>query len=118
MTVQTRFRDIDDYISTFPEEVQGVLESIRRTISEAVPQTQEKISYHMPTFVVGSESVHIAAWKKHIGLYGCSRALETFKEALSPYVGEKGSLRFPLDRPMPLGLIGDIARVELRVERG
>ena len=113
MTAQVKFRDIDDYISTFPEDVQAVLRSIRRTIKDTVPETQETISYHMPTFVRGGGSLHIAAWKKHIGFYGCSRALETLRDELAPYVGEKGSLRFPLGRPMPLGLIGDIARVEL-----
>jgi uncharacterized protein YdhG (YjbR/CyaY superfamily) len=111
---QTKFRDVDEYIATFPVDVRTVLESIRQTIREAAPLTEEKISYHMPTFTLYDDSLHFAVWKKHIGFYGISGALDAFKQELAPYTGPKGSLRFPLDKPMPLSLIGDVVKFEVK----
>jgi uncharacterized protein YdhG (YjbR/CyaY superfamily) len=115
----TNFQSIDDYISSFPTDVQDVLEQIRQTIKEAAPQAQEKISYHMPTFTLHGSLVYFAAFKNHIGFYRAAGALEAFKEKLAPYAGAKGSLRFPLDKPMPLSLISDIVkfRVKENVEK-
>jgi uncharacterized protein YdhG (YjbR/CyaY superfamily) len=106
----TNFQTVDEYIASFPEGVQDVLEQIRQTIREAAPEAQEKISYQMPTFTLNGYLIYFAAWKSHIGVYGISGALEAFKEELSPYVGAKGSLRFPLNKPMPLSLISDIVK--------
>lgn len=107
----TNFQTVDEYISAFPKDVQDVLEQIRQTVKEAAPQAGEKISYQMPTFTLDDKYlVYFAAWKGHLGFYGLSGALEAFKEELSPYAGEKGSLRFPLAEPMPLALISEIVK--------
>ncbi len=110
----TNFQTIDEYISTFPKDVQETLEQIRRTIKEAAPDAQEKISYQMPTFTQEGNLVHFAAFKRHIGLYGASGAIEALKEELAPYAGAKGSLRFPFDKPLPLTLIREIVRFRLK----
>ncbi|MPZ49853.1 MAG: DUF1801 domain-containing protein [Dehalococcoidia bacterium] len=109
---KTNFQSVDEYISTFPKEVQDVLEEIRRTVHEAVPEAQEKISYQAPTFTLdGKYLIYLSAWKNHIGMYGqSSEATEAFREQLTPYLGEKGALRFPLNKPMPLSLISDLVK--------
>jgi uncharacterized protein YdhG (YjbR/CyaY superfamily) len=91
---RTNFQTVDEYISVFPEDLQGVLEKVRQTIKEAAPQAQEKISYQMPTFTLHGSLVYFAAFKNHIGFYRTSGAIEAFKEELAPYAGPKGSLRF------------------------
>src|SRR5438876_2975974 len=102
---RTQFRTVDDYVSSFPKEVQDVLEKIRQTIKEAAPESQEKISYQMPTITLDGRLLHFAASKNHIGVYGASGAVEAFKDDLSPYANPKGALLFPLDRPIPYSLI-------------
>jgi uncharacterized protein YdhG (YjbR/CyaY superfamily) len=107
-------RDIDEYIAGFPEHIQEILEKIRRTIIEAAPDTEEKISYRIPTFTLKGNLIHFAAFKNHIGLYPTPRGIEEFKEELSGYEGGKGTVRFPLDQPIPFDLIRRI--VEFRVK--
>jgi uncharacterized protein YdhG (YjbR/CyaY superfamily) len=104
------FNSIDEYIATFPQEVQKILEEIRTTIKAAAPDAEEKISYQMPTFFLKGNLVHFAAFKNHIGFYPAPRGIEKFKKELAVYEGAKGSVRFPLDRPMPLKLIGKIVK--------
>jgi uncharacterized protein YdhG (YjbR/CyaY superfamily) len=89
------------------------LESIRTVIKEAAPDAAETISYQMPTFTLQGNLVHFAAFKKHIGFYPTPIGIEAFKDELSVYEGGKGSVQFPLDKPMPLDLIRRI--VEFRV---
>jgi uncharacterized protein YdhG (YjbR/CyaY superfamily) len=103
-------RTVDEYIASCPQDLQPVLEELRQTIKKAAPQAQEKISYGMPGFFQNGYLIYFAAWKRHIGVYGASGALEAFKEEVSPYVGEKGSLRFPLSKPIPLSLISEIVK--------
>jgi uncharacterized protein YdhG (YjbR/CyaY superfamily) len=107
---KVRFSSIDEYISTFPEEVQVSLNELRRTIQTAAPGAQEKISYNMPTFWLNGNLVHFAAYKHHIGFYPAPRGIEAFKEALSVYKGAKGSVQFPIGQPLPLELIAEIVR--------
>ena len=102
------FNSIDEYIATFPEDIQAILEAVRATIKAAAPEAQEKISYQMPTFFLNGNLVHFAAFKKHIGFYPAPRGIEAFKDELSVYKGAKGSVQFPLDEPMPLELISRI----------
>src|SRR5438034_6085956 len=102
---RTHFRSVDEYISTFPKDVQDVLEKIRRTIKEAAPASQETISYQMPAFTHDGNLLYFGAFKNHIGLYGASGAVEAFKDDLSPYANAKGAIRFPLDKPIPFALI-------------
>jgi uncharacterized protein YdhG (YjbR/CyaY superfamily) len=106
-TVKTQ--NIDEYIARFPAEVQETLGQIRAAIQQAVPQATEAISYAMPTFKLNGNLIHFAAYKNHIGLYPAPRSANEFKEELSAYKGTKGSVHFPLNKPMPLNLIARIA---------
>jgi uncharacterized protein YdhG (YjbR/CyaY superfamily) len=108
-------KNIDEYIASFSPEVQAILEKIRLTIRKAAPDAQETISYRMPAFKLGGIVVYFAAFKKHIGLFPPVRGDAKLEKAISIYAGEKGNLRFPLDRPIPYGLIERI--VKLRVKQ-
>src|SRR5829696_8278288 len=99
------FVSIDQYIASFPEEIQKILEELRATIKAAAPEAEEKISYQMPDVVLKGSLVHFAAWKKHIGFYGDFGAMQELKNEMSLYVNAKGILKFPIDKPLPLKLI-------------
>jgi uncharacterized protein YdhG (YjbR/CyaY superfamily) len=105
---------IDTYIAGFPEDVQAILQQIRRTIHETAPEATEAISYGMPTFKLHGNLVHFGAFKSHIGFYPVPSGVEAFKDELAAYKQGKGSVQFPLDKPMPLDLIRRI--VEFRVQ--
>ena len=105
------FNSIDDYIATFPEDVQKIMQQLRKTIIAAAPKAEEKISYQMPTFTLNDRYlVYFAGWKTHIAFYGAPRDNAEFKEDLSVYESGQGTLKFPLDKPMPLKLIGKIVK--------
>jgi len=104
------FTSIDEYIGTFPEDVQKMLEEVRATIKAAAPEAEEKISYQMPTFFLKGNLIHFAAFKNHIGLYPTPSGTEAFKRELSIYQGAKGSVRLPIDKPLPLKLISRIVK--------
>lgn len=102
---------IDAYIAAFPAEVQAMLQQIRQVIHETLPGLGETISYGIPTFTLnGKYLVYIAAHKKHIGLYPVPTGIEEFQEAVAVYGGGKGTLKFPIDKPMPLDLIRRVVR--------
>ncbi len=101
---------IDAYIAQFPQKVQEILENIRRVIKETVPEAEEKISYKMPTFALKGNLVHFAAYKNHIGLYPTPDGINAFKEKLQQYKTSKGAVQFPIDRPVPYELIGQIVK--------
>jgi uncharacterized protein YdhG (YjbR/CyaY superfamily) len=107
-------RDIDEYIAGFPEDVREILEKLRMTIREAAPDAEEAIKYRMPTFTLNGNLVHFAAFKNHIGFYPAPRGIEEFKDELSVYKGAKGSVQFPLDRPVPFELISRIVKFRVR----
>ncbi len=113
--MDTKITTIDDYINGFPVDVQEQLQQIRETIKNAAPAASEKISYGMPTFFLNGNLIHFAGYKNHIGLYPAPQGIEAFKEELSVYKGAKGSVQFPLDKPMPLDLIARITKY--RVEK-
>lgn len=114
-TNQTAPKSMDDYIAGFPNDVQEILEKIRMTIRKAAPDAEETISYQMPTFTLkGKYLVYFAAHKKHIGLYPAPRGIEEFKEELSVYEGGKGTVRFPLDKPIPFDLISKIVKFRVK----
>ena len=113
-TDQRTPQTIDEYIAGFPPEIQVILEKVRTTIRKAAPGAEETIKYHMPTFTLQGNLVHFAAFKKHIGFYPVPTGIEKFKKELAVYEGGKGSVRFPLDQPIPYGLISRI--VKLRVQ--
>jgi len=104
------YASIDEYIQTFPVEIQKILQSIREAIHSAAPEATEKISYQMPTFDLYGNLVHFAAFKKHIGFYPTPHGVLKYEKELSPYVHAKGSIQFPLDNPMPMDLIAKIVR--------
>lgn len=113
-TNQAAFVTIDQYIATFPEEIQIILAQLRATIKAAAPEAAEKISYQMPTFTLKGNLVHFAAHKNHIGFYPTPSGISAFQNELSIYESSKGAVRFPIDQPLPLELIKRI--VEFRVE--
>ncbi len=119
-TSKKQFRTIDDYIKTFPNDVQGILEKMRQTIRKAAPEAVEAISYQMPTFKLnGKNLVHFAAYRNHIGFYPTSSGIEAFKKELSPYKGAKGSVQFPIEEPIPYDLVKKIVifRVKENLEK-
>jgi uncharacterized protein YdhG (YjbR/CyaY superfamily) len=105
---------IDEYIAGFPEHTQKLLRDIRRVIREAAPEAQETIKYAMPTFTMNGNLIHFAAYKNHIGLYPAPAGIAAFKAELSEYKGAKGSVQFPLDKPMPFDLISRIVHFRIR----
>jgi uncharacterized protein YdhG (YjbR/CyaY superfamily) len=110
-----KFGSIDEYIGTFPKEVQIRLEKMRQTIRKAAPQAVEAISYQMPTFKLnGTNLVHFAGYQHHIGFYPVPSGVAAFKKELSPYVQGKGSVQFPLDRPLPYELVKKIAAFRVK----
>jgi uncharacterized protein YdhG (YjbR/CyaY superfamily) len=113
-TKQTTPKDIDEYVARFPDDVQDILEKIRATIKEAAPEAVERISYQMPTFALEGNLVHFAAHKSHIGFYPTPSGIEEFKKELTPYIGGKGSVKFPLDQPIPYDLITEIVRFRVK----
>ena len=109
------FASMDEYIGTFPKDVQNILEEVRRTIKAAAPKAEEKISYNMPTFMLnGKYLIYFAGWKHHISLYPVPVGSDAFNKEVSKYAAGKGTLQFPLDKPLPLKLITKI--VKLRIE--
>jgi uncharacterized protein YdhG (YjbR/CyaY superfamily) len=107
-------KTIDEYIAAFPKEVQEILEKVRTTIHEAAPNAEETINYGIPTFTLNGNLVHFAAYKKHIGFYPTSSGIEKFKVELSVYEGAKGSVQFPLDKPIPYDLISRIVTFRVK----
>jgi uncharacterized protein YdhG (YjbR/CyaY superfamily) len=104
------FKSIDEYILQFPPEIQEILETLRKVIKESAPEAEEKISYQMPTFVLHGNLVHFAAYKNHIGFYPTPSGIDEFKEELSEYKGAKGSIQFPIEKPLPYELISKIVK--------
>ena len=107
-------KTIDEYIAGFPPDVRRTLKQIRSTIRKAAPAAEEAIAYQMPTFRQHGNLVHFAAFKNHIGFYPAPRAIEEFKKELAAYEGAKGTVRFPLDQPLPLGLIGRMVKFRVK----
>ena len=104
---------IDEYIATFPSDVQAILRKIRATIAKAIPKAQEKISYRIPAFALDGDVIYFAAFKKHIGVFPPVRDAKLKKE-IARYAGPKGNLQFPLAEPIPYPLIGRIAKARAK----
>ena len=109
---KTNFKSVDDYIATQPETVQAILERVRGAIRKAIPRAEEVISYQIPAYKLdGGAVIYFAGWKEHYSLYPASdRLVKAFKSDLAPYKISKGTIRFPLDEPVPAKLIADIAK--------
>ena len=110
MKPRTTPKDIDAYIAGFPRDVQRLLHQMRLAIRKAAPRAEEAIKYKIPTFVLDGNLVSFAAFKNHIGLYPAPRSHESFRKELAAYDGSKSSVSFPLDKPIPVGLVGRIVK--------
>ena len=111
-------KDIDNYISRHPAEVQQLLQEMRLTIQKAAPKATETISYSIPSFRLDGMLVWFAAFKKHIGFYPGADAIRVFKKDLSAYEAAKGSVQFPFDQPLPLGLVSRIVKFRVKQNLG
>jgi len=112
---RTAPKDIDDYIASFPEDVQEILQKVRTTIRKAAPGAEETISYQIPTFKLnGTYLIYFAGFKNHISLYPAPRGAEEFKKELAAYEGGKGTVRFPLDKRIPFDLIKRIVKYKVQ----
>jgi uncharacterized protein YdhG (YjbR/CyaY superfamily) len=108
-------KNIDEYISTFPRDIQAILQNIRKTIREVAPGAEEVIGYGVPAFKLKGEYLaYFAAFKKHVGFYPLPSAIKRFEKELSDYETSEGTIKFPLDKPIPYSLIEKI--VEFRVK--
>jgi uncharacterized protein YdhG (YjbR/CyaY superfamily) len=107
-------KDIDAYLLTQPAPVKSLLEAMRQTIRQAAPQAEEVISYQMPAFKFHGMLVYFAGFKNHIGFYPTTSAINKFKKELSGYAGAKGTVRFPLDEPLPLKLVERIVKFRVK----
>lgn len=114
VTSKNQSKTMDEYISQFPKNVRDVLEELRKIIMESAPGSEEAISYGIPTFKLKGNLVHFAAWKNHVGLYPGTSAMEAFKKELSPYKQAKGTVQFPLDKPIPFDLVKKITEFRVR----
>ena len=113
-TDQTAPKTIDEYIAGFPRDVQEILQKIRMTIRKAAPDAKETIKYRMPTFTLNGNLVYFAGFKSHIGFYPIPTGVEQFKKELSVYKQGRGSVQFPLDKPIPYDLISRIVKFRVK----
>ena len=108
------FKTIDEYIATFPRNVQSILQELRQVIRDCAPEAREAISYQIPAFKLKDNLVFFAAFKNHIGFYPTPSAIEAFKEKLSSYEVSKGAVRFPLSEPIPFDLVREMVTFRLK----
>jgi uncharacterized protein YdhG (YjbR/CyaY superfamily) len=109
-----KFETIDEYIKTFPRDIQKILELVRQAIKNTAPEAEETINYQIPTFKLNDNLVHFAAFKNHIGFYPGSKAIEIFQKELIKYKSSKGAIQFPINKTMPLTLIKKIVRYRVK----
>ncbi len=108
-TAKKKIATVNEYVKTFPKDIQSILNKIRVIVRKGAPQAEEVIAYGMPTFKLnGRNLTYFSAWKSHIGFYAAPFGSKEFQKELTPYQGEKGALRFPLDEPMRYDLIKKI----------
>lgn len=103
-------KTIDEYIAMYPKDIQKLLNEMRATIRKAAPNAEEAMKYALPTFVLNGNLVHFGAFKNHIGFYPAPSGIDEFKKELAKYEGSKGAIRFPIDKPLPLTLVGKIVK--------
>lgn len=104
------FTSVDEYIESFAPETSEILSKIRAVIKDTAPNADEKISYQMPSYKLNGNLVHFAAFKKHIGFFLSTSAIEQFADRLTNYKTSKGTIQFPLNKPIPYELISDIVK--------
>ena len=115
---KTNFQSIDEYIAACPPDSQDYLRQIRKLIRSLVPDAKEKISYQIACFELnGMNLIHFAGWKKHVSLYPVPPGSEAFESQIKPYVSDKGTVKFPLDEPLPIKLIERVVKLHLVVNK-
>ena len=112
--MRSSFKTINEYINSFPIEVQKLLQAIRQTIKETVPEASERISYQMPAFYLNGNLVYFAAFKNHIGFYPFPSGVAAFKREASGYKTSKGAIQFQLDKPIPYELVKKIVKFRVK----
>jgi uncharacterized protein YdhG (YjbR/CyaY superfamily) len=112
------FETIEDYIASHPKKVQVLLEEIRTAIRLSAPGATEAISYQIPTFRLNGNLVHFAAFKNHISFFPTSSGIKAFQEELSRFETSKGTVRFPLDKPLPIALVKRIVKYRVKEQTG
>jgi uncharacterized protein YdhG (YjbR/CyaY superfamily) len=106
--MNAKYKSIDEYIKSFPADIQETIQKLRKTIKEAAPEAKETISYQMPAFKLNGILVWFAMYKNHIGFYPRPSGIEAFKTELAPFKTSKGAIQFPLDKPIPYDLVKKI----------
>jgi uncharacterized protein YdhG (YjbR/CyaY superfamily) len=115
---KTNFQSIDEYIAACPPDSQDYLRQIRKLIRSLVPDAKEKISYQMAAFERnGKNLIHFAGWKQHVSLYPVPAGSEAFERQIAKYAGGKGTLKFPLDEPLPIKLIERVVKLHLEANK-
>ncbi len=109
---------IDEFIAQYPPKTQAILRKVRKTIQQAAPDAQEKISYGIPTFTLHGNLIHFSAYEHHIGLYPGADGIRQFSDHLKEYETSKGTVRFPIDQPLPFDLIAEITRYRVKQNNG
>ena len=109
-----KFKTVDEYFSVLPAKAKDSMKDMRATIKKAAPQAEELISYNMPAFKLKGMLVYYAAHKEHIGFYPVSSAVRAFEKDLDKYERSKGTIRFPLDKPIPVNLISKIVKFRVK----
>ena len=114
-----KFKTVDEYISTFPAKTKNLLKELRQIIKKAAPKAEEMISYNMPAYKLNGPLVYVAGYDHHIGFYPTGSGTEAFKKEIAKYKTSKGTIRLPLDEPLPTKLITDIVkyRVSINAEK-
>ena len=111
---KNKMQTVDDYISLLPEQTQGIMQSLRKAIREAAPAASEIISYKMPAFKMNNIVVWYGAFKNHVGFFPTAEAIGVFKKELSKYKTSKGTIHFPFEKPLPLGLVKKIVKFRVK----
>jgi uncharacterized protein YdhG (YjbR/CyaY superfamily) len=114
MAPKQSYKTVDEYIATFPKNVQAILQELRQAIKDAAPQAQEAISYQMPAFKLNGMLIWFAAFKDHVSFFPKVSGIEAFKDKLANYKTSKGTLRFPLDEPIPIDLVKETVRYRVK----
>jgi uncharacterized protein YdhG (YjbR/CyaY superfamily) len=115
--MKAEYKNIDDYIATFPEDTRALLERMRVIIRKAAPKAEEVISYNMPAFRQYGVLVYFAGYKNHIGFYPTGSGIMAFKEEIANYKNSKGAVQFPLDKPLPVGLITKMVKYRVQEDK-
>jgi uncharacterized protein YdhG (YjbR/CyaY superfamily) len=115
--MKEQYKTIDEYIAAFPGETRKILETMRQTISKAAPDATEVIAYGIPTFWLNGNLVHFAAFKNHIGFFPTPAGIDAFRDRLSSFRLSKGTVRFPLEKPIPYDLVEAITAFRVQENR-